>query len=181
MKKITLLFILALVSRLTVAQDIFISKNANASFFSSTVVEDIEAKTNTGASVINVKSGEIFFTISNASFRFPKKLMEEHFNENYIESEKFPNSAFKGKITGNYTPGKNGIYQVSVTGNLLIHGISRPVTVPAELTVNDGNISAKTSFKVKIADYGIKVPSLVFKNIAEFIEIKIQALYLPKP
>ncbi|AZI26373.1 YceI family protein [Pedobacter sp. G11] len=165
---------------MTFAQDIFISKNANITFFSSTVVEDIEAKSASGLSVINTKSMEVVFRVENNSFRFPKKLMEEHFNENYMESDKFPNSTFKGKIQGSFIPGKNGSYPVTITGTLSIHGVSKTYSVPAELNFTNGNIAAKATFKVKIADHGIKVPSLVFKNIAEFIQITIQALYLPK-
>ncbi len=162
------------------AQDIWISKNATVNFFSSTVVEDIEAKSSTGASVINAKSGEVIFKVSNTSFRFAKKLMEEHFNENYMESDKFQYSEFKGKISETYDLQKDGDYQVTIAGNLSIHGVTKAYSVPATISVTKGTVSAKTAFKVKIADHGIKVPSLVFKNIAETIDVKIQANYLPK-
>ena len=180
MRKLIFLIILSLAAHIGFAQDIWISKNATVNFFSSTVVEDIEAKSNTGASVINAKSGEIIFKVSNTSFRFPKKLMEEHFNENYMESDKFSYSEFKGKISGAFNTEKDGNYQVTVSGNLSIHGVAKAYSVPATISVSKGTLSAKTVFKVRIADHGIKVPSLVFKNIAETIDVKIQASYLPK-
>lgn len=177
MKKVLILLVICLVGVSARAQGLLICKNATVSFYSSTVLEDIEAKSNTGTSAINVKTGEMLFKVSNTSFRFQKKLMQEHFNENYMESEKFPFSEFKGKITGAYDVTKNGTYKVIVSGNLTIHGVSKPYSGPAELTVSDGGISAKAAFKVKIADHEIKIPSLVFKNIAEFVEVNIQAFY----
>lgn len=177
MKKVLLLFAIGLAGLSANAQDLLICKNAAVSFYSSTVLEDIEAKSITGTSAINPKTGEMLFKVSNTSFRFPKKLMQEHFNENYMESEKFPFSEFKGKITGPYDVTKNGTYKVIVSGNLNIHGVSKSYSGPAELTVSDSGIAAKASFKVKIADHDIKIPSLVFKNIAEFVDVTIQAFY----
>ena len=180
MKRILTLTVLLLLFRQAGAQQILISKNAVVSFYSSTIVEDIEAKSSSASSVINTSTRELLFKVSNTSFRFPKGLMQEHFNENYMESEKFPYSEFKGKIGGSFDPQKDGTYKVMVNGTLNIHGVSKSYSAPAELTVKGADVSAKASFKVKIADHGIKIPTLVFKNIAEFVEIKIQALYQPK-
>lgn len=177
MKHMLILFTMCLGGVSVSAQDLLVSKNAMVSFFSSTVLEDIEAKSSMGSSAINTKTGEMLFKVSNTSFKFQKKLMQEHFNENYMESEKYPYSEFKGKITGLYDVTKNGTYKVIVSGNLNIHGISKPYSGPAELTVSDDGMAARTKFKVKIADHGIKIPSLVFKNIAEFVEVNIQAFY----
>jgi polyisoprenoid-binding protein YceI len=177
MKKVLILLAMCLVGMSARAQELLISKNAVVSFYSKTVLEDIEAKSNTGTSAINPKTNEMLFKVSNTSFRFQKKLMQEHFNENYMESEKFPFSEFKGTISGSYDVAKNGTYKIIVSGNLNIHGISKPYSGPAELTVSDSGVAAKASFKVRIADHGIKIPSLVFKNIAEFVDVNIQALY----
>lgn len=162
------------------AQDILISKNASVSFFSTTVMEDIEGKSNTASSVINAKTKELIFKVSNTSFQFPKKLMQEHFNENYMESDKFPFSKFSGKITDDVDLSKDGNYTVSVAGNLDIHGVVKPYQGKVSLTIAQGVITAKTTFKVKIEDHNIKVPSLVFKNIAEFVEVRLSAIYQPK-
>jgi polyisoprenoid-binding protein YceI len=177
MKYILTTIVICLAFVTSEAQQLLVTKNALVSFFSSTVLEDIEAKSSLGSSAIDLKTGDLLFKVSNTSFQFKKKLMQEHFNENYMESDKFPFSEFRGKVIGSYDMTKNGIYKVNVTGNLNIHGISKTYTAPAELSVTDGTINAKTSFKVKIDDHGIKIPSLVFKNIAEFVEVKIQAIY----
>lgn len=177
MTHILTLLLVCLSATVLNAQQLLISKNSTVSFYSSTVLEDIEGKSTTASSAINPKTGEMLFKVSNTSFQFRKKLMQEHFNENYMESEKFPISEFKGKITGMFDIDKNGTYQVTVTGNLSIHGVNKAYAAPAELIVNNGKVAAKTTFKVKIADHGIKIPSLVFQNIAEFVAVRIHALY----
>lgn len=176
-----LFFILCYFLSLAVhAQDIYTSKNASVSFFSSTVMEDIEGKSNTASSVIDLKSKNIIFKVANTSFQFKKKLMQEHFNENYMESDKYQFSTFKGKITDDADLSKDGIYNVTIEGNLDLHGVVKPYQSKATLTVTKGLITAKTVFKVKIEDHQIKVPTIVFKNIAEFVEVRVSAVYQPK-
>lgn len=162
------------------AQNIWSSRNASISFFSSTVVEDIEGKSGTASSALDVKSGNIIFKVYNNSFQFKKKLMQEHFNENYMESEKYPTSEFKGKINEPLDISKPGSRKVTVEGILSIHGVGQTYRTTADLVTENGGITAKAVFKVKIADHDIKIPSLVFKNIAEFVEVRILATYLPK-
>ncbi|HEY0177458.1 MAG TPA: YceI family protein, partial [Pedobacter sp.] len=107
------------------AQNILISKEASISFFSTTPVEDIEATSTTPNSVIDIKSRNIRFKVTNTSFQFKKKLMQEHFNENYMESDKYPVSTFKGKITDNVDLSKDGTYNVTIDGSLDIHGVTK--------------------------------------------------------
>ncbi len=179
--KLTLaLLVICLANQSLKAQHILVSRNAAISFYSSTVLEDIEAKSTTANSAMDTSTGELIFKVSNTSFQFKKKLMQEHFNENYMESERYPYSEFKGKIIGDYNLNINGTYHVKVEGMLFIHGVSKSYTNVAELIVNNKNIVASTIFKVRIADHRIQVPSLVFKNIAEFVDVKIMALYQPK-
>ncbi|MGY4385005.1 hypothetical protein ACVWYN_002041 [Pedobacter sp. UYP24] len=179
--KLTLtLFLICLVNQSLKAQHILVSKNAAISFYSNTVLEDIEAKSTTASSALDTKTGELIFKVSNTSFQFRKKLMQEHFNENYMESERYPLSEFKGKIIGDCNLNINGTYNVKVEGMLLIHGVSKSYTTVAELIVNNEKITASTIFRVRIADHKIQIPSLVFKNIAEFVDVKIMALYQPK-
>jgi Icc-related predicted phosphoesterase len=180
MKTTTIILILLLTNQALRAQNILISKSSTISFFSSTVVEDIEGKSNAGNSVLDIKSRNIIFKIRNTSFQFEKKLMQEHFNENYMESDKYPYSTFKGNIVDNIDLAKDGTYQVTIQGTLDIHGVTKPYQTKATLVVNKGSVNAKTVFKVKIEDHQIKIPSLVFKNIAEYVEVRISALYQPK-
>lgn len=180
MKKVFLIAIICLIHFSVNAQNILISKEAAISFFSTTPVEDIEATSTTPNSVIDIKSRNILFKVSNTSFQFKKKLMQEHFNENYMESDKFPVSTFKGKITDNVDLSKDGTYNVTIDGSLDIHGVTKNYQSKATLVVAKGIITAKTTFKVKIADHGIKVPSLVFAKIAEAVDVRISAVYQPK-
>lgn len=169
----------ALLSFPVKAQNILVSKNASVSFFSSTIVEDIEGKSNTGSSALDLKTGNILFKVNNTSFQFKKKLMQEHFNENYMESNIYPLSEFKGRITDQIDFSKDGSYTVSVEGTLMIHGVVKNCQTKATLIIDKGSISAKSVFKIKIADYHIKIPSIVFKNIAESVEVRISAVYQP--
>jgi polyisoprenoid-binding protein YceI len=178
--KYTLVISLLLLTSSFANAQLLVSKNTTVSFFSSTVLEDIEATSQVASSAIDSKTGDLLFKVSNTSFKFRKKLMQEHFNENYMESDKFPYSEFKGKIEGAFDVTKDGSYKVKVSGNLNVHGVTKPYTAPAELTVSNGTVSASAAFKVRIADHGIKIPSLVFKNIAEFVTVKVQAVYPPK-
>ena len=180
MKFIPLILICSLFNVVTQAQNILISNNAAVSFFSSTILEDIEGKSSLGSSAINANTGDIIFKVPNTSFRFKKKLMQEHFNENYMESDKYPVSEFKGKLEKPIDVSKNGIYSVNVSGKLTVHGVTKDYRSVAEIVVNNGVATAKSVFKVKVADHNIKIPSLVFKNIAEIVEVRIQALYQPK-
>lgn len=180
MKIIPLILICSLFDVVTQAQNILISNNAAVSFFSSTILEDIEGKSSLGSSAINANTGDIIFKVPNTSFRFRKKLMQEHFNENYMESDKYPVSEFKGKLEKPIDVSKNGSYNVNVSGKLTVHGVTKDYRSVAEIVVNNGVATAKSVFKVKVADHNIKIPSLVFKNIAEIVEVRIQALYQPK-
>ncbi|WP_158797705.1 YceI family protein [Pedobacter sp. L105] len=180
MKKLLFILYATLIGYSAQAQGILISRNASLSFFSSTPVEDIEAKSNQATSVLDPKTRDIIFKVSNTTFEFPKKLMQEHFNEEYIESDKFPYSEFKGKIKDEVDLSKNGTYTVTVAGTLNLHGVTKPYETKATLIVNNGSISAKATFRVKIADHDIKVPSIVFKHIAESVDVRVAADYQPK-
>jgi hypothetical protein len=178
----TLIYLLFYFSLPAVAQgqDILVSRTATISFFSSTVVEDIEATSTTASSVLDRKTKDIIFRVNNNSFQFRKKLMQEHFNENYIESDKYPYSEFKGKITDDVDLSKDGNYTVNVVGNLNVHGVTKSYQTKATLSVSQGVITAKATIRVRIEDHKIKIPTIVFKNIAEFVDVRISAVYQPK-
>lgn len=159
---------------------ILVSKSVNSSFFSSTPIEDIDAQSTTGASALNTQTNDIIFKINNTSFQFKKKLMQEHFNENYIESDKFPASDFKGKIIEQIDFSKPGTYPVTVKGNLQIHGVTKTYTTKGSLVITADEVKATSTFNVKLADHAIKVPTIVFKQIAETIQVKVTAVYQPK-
>lgn len=161
------------------AQDIFICRNAHLSFFSSAPIEDIQAVTEKGVSALNIASNEIFFKVEIQSFQFKKNLMQEHFNEDYMESDKYPFAEFKGKLVSDPNFTKDGTYPVTVAGTLTIHNVPREYRVPGTITVRGGQVIATADFKVKLADHHIRIPRLLVKNIAEVVDVKVNAAYTP--
>lgn len=180
MKKNLLLFCSVILTLTASAQHVYISTRSSASFFSRTIAADIEGKSNAGNSVLDIQTRETIFKVSNTSFQFEKKLMQEHFNENYMESDKYPFSVFRGKIKEDVDLSKDGTYNVTVAGILSVHGLDKLYESKAVFTVDKGIISASTVFNVKIADHQIKIPSIVFKKIAESVEVRISAVYQAK-
>ena len=161
------------------AQDLYTCKNANISLFSSAPLEDIAANTSTGTSVYNATTGELVFSVNISSFRFKKSLMQEHFNSDYMESDKYPRATFKGKIQQPIDVTKNGNYPITVLGELDVHGVKQTRTIPGSITINNGNIVMASEFMVKCVDHRIDIPKLVFHNIAETIKMNVSATYTP--
>ena len=178
---ILLIVILIVINSSTFGQEYF-TKNGRISFFSKTSLENISADNNQVISVLNIEKGILQFSVLNNAFHFPKAKMEEDFNENYIESNKYPKSTFKGNITdiGNINSLKDGSYKVNVKGDLMVHGVSKNITVPAAITIKDGKVSAMSSFKILIKDYNISVPAIVINKISENIEITVSCNYEKK-
>jgi len=162
------------------AQDIFICKNGNAAFFSEAPMENIDAKSDNMGSALNIKTKKMVFKVKMQTFQFKRALMQEHFNENYIESDKFPYTIFDGTIKEDLDLAQDGIYEVNVEGTLTIHGVTKDRTIPGTLTVKDGKITGKSEFWIKVADHEIEIPSMLMKNIAEEVLVKIDLVYTPK-
>lgn len=176
MKHITII-LLAWFTFYQAGQDIYTCKNAKINLFSSAPIEDIEASSTNGVSVYNPGTGELAFSVPIRSFHFPKSLMEEHFNENYMESDKYPRASFKGKIQEHFDLSKDGNYPVTATGEFEIHGIKQTRTIAGNLKVNNGVLTMTSEFMVKCADHHIDIPQIVFHNIAENIRIRVAAIY----
>lgn len=151
------------------------TKNGSISFFSKTSLENIRADNNQVLAVMNIQTGDIQFSLLVKSFHFSKALMEEHFNEDYLESDKYPRATFKGNITdmSRVSFATDGRYTVPLEGELTIHGITKRITPTGTITINGGKISAVSIFQVKLSDYGIIIPGLVKDNIAEMVEVTV--------
>jgi len=171
------LFSLLLITQYSFSQK-YLSSASDVSFYSKAPVEDIEAKSTKGKSVLDLSTNEIVFSIPISSFEFEKSLMQEHFNEKYMESEKYPKATFKGKIVGFDTEDK-GKQKVEARGKLIIHGVERSIDTAGEMTYIDGKITLNHSFKVALKDYKIEIPQLLWQNIAEVIDIKLTFDYKP--
>lgn len=161
------------------AQDIFTTSTAKVSFHSKTPIEDIDGISNKVASVLNIKTKQIYFKIQNTSFQFKAKLMQEHFNEDYMESEKYPVSDFTGKIVDDTDFTKSGTYKVTIVGTLNIHGKKKEYKVVGTLLNSGSAIIFNSNFKIKLADHGVEIPTIVFSKIAEQLDIEITANYKP--
>lgn len=163
------------------AQDKYFTKDGTISFFSATSMEDIEAANNKVTSVMEKSTGKIEFAVLMKGFTFEKALMQEHFNENYVESDKFPKSTFKGTITdiANVNFAKDGVYNVTVSGDLTLHGVTKPVTAKGTIEVKGDNLLAKSTFKILLSDHGIAIPAVVKDNISKSIEIRVSMPYKP--
>lgn len=151
------------------------TKNGSISFFSKTSLENIRADNNQVLAVLNIQTGDIQFSLLVKNFHFSKALMEEHFNENYMESDHFPRAGFKGNITDmsrvSFTT--DGRYTVPLEGELTIHGITKRITPTGTIIINGGKISATSTFPVKLSDHGISIPGMVKDNINETVEVTV--------
>jgi polyisoprenoid-binding protein YceI len=180
MKKIALIFTLALLVVSANAQK-YMTKNGFIGFFSHTPMEDIKGDNNQVAGVIDIATGDMVFQALVKSFHFDRALMEEHFNENYMESEKFPKATFKGKITNlsavNFT--KNGTYEVTVEGDLTIHNVTNKVSNKGTIEVLTGGINASSKFKIVPEDYKIEIPGVVREKISKDLEVTVLMKYTP--
>ena len=180
MKKIIVTNLLIFFVCMAAYSQAYITRNGNVSFYSHTPLEDIRAQNNEAVSVLNAATGDIEFKVAVKSFHFPKTAMEEHFNkDDYMASEKYPKAGFKGKISNitsvNFS--KDGTYNVSVTGNLTIRDVTKPVSAQGTVTVKGGSITVTSTFTIKRKEYNVIGESFVQKKIAEDIEININCQY----
>jgi polyisoprenoid-binding protein YceI len=177
MKYISIILLASLSFINRAGPDLYVCKNAKINLFSSALIEDISAASATGVSVFNASTGELDFSVAIRSFQFEKSLMQEHFNSDYMESDKFPKAVFKGKITEHIDISKDGSYPVNVTGDLQVHGVTLKRAITGTVEVKNGLISMTSEFMVKCADHHIEIPAIVFHHIAESIRINVSAVY----
>jgi len=180
MKHIAILFFLLIAGYSANAQK-YMTKNGFIGFYSHTPMEDIKADNNQVAGVLDAGTGEMVFQVLIKSFHFERALMQEHFNENYMESEKYPKATFKGKITDlsavNFS--KNGTYAVTVDGDLTIHNVTNKISIKGTIEVITGGINASSKFNIVPEDYKIEIPSVVREKISKNLEVTISMKYTP--
>ncbi len=154
---------------------VYLTRTAYVGFFSKTPGEDIKAINNQVYAAIDAGKKNLAFSLLFKSFTFTKALMQEHFNENYIESDKYPKATFSGSYTGDVDLTKNGVYSVVVKGNLTLHNTTKAIETPATLEVEDQHLAGSATFKVKPEDFNIAIPALVRGKIAQEITVTINA------
>ncbi len=150
----------------------YIGKKGQIGFFSKAPIEDISAVNNNVSAVYDSNTGEIVFQLKITDFIFPKKLMQEHFNENYLESDIYPNSVFQGKIVDIQKDIKRK-GDTRVEGDLTIHGETNQIVVVGELIKKEDVVNISANFLIRLVDYNIEIPSIMMYKIAEEIAIKV--------
>lgn len=179
MKK--LIFVLSLAICFTTSAQIYKAKKEGSSihFLSKSPLEDIEATNKSPIAAFKPETNDLQFGVMMTDFKFKAALMEEHFNENYVESTKFPQAIFKGKVNEKVDLTKDGENKVTVTGKMNLHGVTKDVTADGTITKKGNDLILKSTFKIKVADYNIKVPSLYVQNIAEVVDVDVNMIMEP--
>ncbi len=181
MKKLAIIAFIILSSSfcIPIFGQIYIADSSRVSFFSATNVEDIEADNTISKPVMSTETGAIQVSISIKDFAFKSPLMEEHFNEDYMESDKFPHAVFKGKVNEKVDYSKDGVSTVTVTGTMNMHGVNKTITIPGTITVKSGLIFLWSKFDVVMADYNIKVPEVLGNNLSDHVAVTLTATMKP--
>ncbi len=177
MKKTFLLIAGLVIAFLAHAQK-FSADKSYIKFFSDASIEDIAAENTKASSIYNSATGDVVFSIPIKEFEFDKSLMKEHFNDKYMETDQFPKSTFQGKIS-DYVPTATGEQKATAIGKLTIHGVTLDVQIPGTMENANGKLTMKAKFIIKLADYKIKIPQLLWKNIAEQVEVTLEFNYIP--
>jgi hypothetical protein len=152
----------------------YLSKEGYVRFFSEAPMENIEAENHQVAGVIDLPSGEFAFRLKIEDFQFENALMQEHFNENYLESDLYPLSTFTGMIEGLGDLDLSNQQEVEVTGEMLMHGVKQMLTLTATISMKSEELELTANFPIRLVDYQIEIPKLVFYNIAEVVDVSIQ-------
>lgn len=155
--------------------NIYITRTGEIEFYSFTPIEDIKAVNNQVSSIFNNINGELVFQVPIQSFRFKNALMQEHFNENYMETEKYPKAVFKGHIADwdDFTL-SDSVDSLIVLGELDMHGVTKKVECNGIIKLQNDGIFGESNFDVKLEDFNIRIPKLMIKNIASTISIKVK-------
>ena len=177
MKKVMIvLMLVALHFQWSTAQQYY-SKTGKITFTSKAPLETIEASNTSANVIVDATTGAVEAAVLIKGFLFEKALMQEHFNENYLESHKYPKATFKGTITNlkavNFE--KEGTYKAELNGSLTMHGVTKPMLTSGTLNVRGGKISVTSTFDIAVADYNIEIPKVVRDNISKTVNVRVAA------
>lgn len=181
-KSVILTMILGSLAFNSYSQIQYVLESSMITFHSHAPIEDITASTNAAESTLNLNDGTISATVKISTFTFRKQLMQKHFNEQYMESGKYPVSRLNGKMTGDLAPLATGNQSLKtiVTGDLTIRGISKPIEEEVMLSVKDNKLTGTCRLKIRLEDYAIKIPKILSRNIAEVVDVTIEFTYKQK-
>ena len=155
-------------------KDIYFTRSGSVSFFSSTPIEDIRAINEQTTCVLDLKTGDVSFRIPIRGFIFKNGLMQEHFNENYLESDTYPNASFTGSIEAwkDITLSET-LQPVSLKGTMTIHGVSKEIAESGNILMKEDRVIGAATFKINVADYKIEIPKILRENIAKVVDVSV--------
>ncbi|MBK9337961.1 MAG: YceI family protein [Lewinellaceae bacterium] len=181
MKKVLLLALAVLALGAAASAQKLMTRDARVQFDSETPMEKIEAINKSGTAVLDTETGRMEWKVLIKNFVFEKALMQEHFNENYMESGKFSNATFKGELTNlkDVNFAKDGTYKVKAKGKMNIHGVEKDIEAPGVIVVEKGKVRVTSNLAVACADYNIQIPGVVREKIAKEIAVKVDATLEP--
>lgn len=171
--------LLILFAMTSYGQSVFISNQGSVSFYSEAPLENIEANHSSVNAILNIVTNEVAFIVPIRGFKFEKELMQEHFNEKYLESDKYPKATYKCSIVDSINWSVAGTYTVNSKGVLSIHGVDKEITEMGTFIIDGNKINLKSEFKIAIADYNISIPKLLFQNIADTVLVKMNSDFVP--
>lgn len=175
-KSILTIFFLIFYTILNVQSQVYLTNEGKVTFVSDAPLELISASSNNVRGAVNVTDNRFLFIIDNKSFLgFNSPLQQEHFYENYIETEKYESSTFQGKIIEDINMDQTGVQEIRAKGILSIHGIEKERIINATLEYLDGTLILKCDFKVSLEEHNIRIPNVVYQKLAEIIEVSVQA------
>jgi len=176
MIRISAIMLLVLVTAGAKAQR-YTSEKSHVTFFSKAALEDITADNKKANSLMNPSTGDIAFVVPVGEFKFEQALMEEHFNEKYLETEKFPRATFQGKMTG-FDAADTQAQKITAKGKLTIHGVTKEVEIPGTIEKKGEKYAAQSEFMVKLEDYKIVIPQLLWQKVAEEVKVTVNFTYV---
>lgn len=174
MKKSILFFFILMAICFTSSSQQFMTRTGFVGFYSKAALEDIHAENNQVYAIIDAAKKNLAFSLLLKSFIFEKELMQTHFNENYVESDKYPKAIFNGAYTGDVDLKKDGVYPINLKGTLILHNVTKNIEMPATLEVKAGKILGQAAFKIKPEDYNISIPSVVREKIAKEVAVTVK-------
>ena len=168
-------FLITCSSILANAQNKFFTKTGKIHFNCTGGIEKIEAINNSVTCVIDAQTGKMQFLVQMKGFEFEKALMQEHFNENYAESEKFPKALFSGSISNEkeINLSKDGTFPVKVVGVLNMHGQSKEIQANGTVTIMKGKVNIHSDFIITLSDFKILIPNVVKDKISSTVKISV--------
>lgn len=161
------------------AQTVYTSDSSWVSFASETPIERIKGLNHASTAVIEMSARTVKIQVPVAAFRFDNRLMQEHFQEGYLEPKKFPFATFRGKLSDSLDLSIDTVYQVQAIGMLNVHGTDRVRTFDGVITCKDSVAALRASFDLVLADHEVKVPGAVFENIAKMVKVEVYFRLLP--